>query len=87
MTMLKKGISYGPLIVSKMVFVCKSCNYVEIVNEKDYSPNVEKKCSKCQNIMILESSNTNTINSVKSVKSIDPNFPNTSGDYFPKNSK
>jgi len=61
MAMIKSGFSKGPLIVSKMIFVCKSCDNVEIVEEKDYSPDMEKKCSKCQNPMILESSNTDTV--------------------------
>lgn len=62
MSILKSGVSYSKLIISKMVFACKSCDHVEIVNEKDYSPDIERKCPKCQSVMVLKSSNTDTIN-------------------------
>ena len=59
--MLKSGVSYSKLIVSKMVFACKSCDHVEIVSEKDYYPDIERKCPKCQSVMVIKSSNTDTI--------------------------
>ena len=58
MSLLKKGISIGPLIISNMVFVCKNCNHVDIISDKDYNPNIETKCPKCQSLMILKSTNT-----------------------------
>jgi phage FluMu protein Com len=81
MSMLKSGVSYSKLIVSKMVFACKSCDHVEIISEKDYSPDIERKCPKCQNIMVLKSSNTNTI------KFPIDDVPNMDGDYFDKTTK
>ena len=62
MSLLKSGISYNPVIISKMVFVCDSCGQIDIINEKDYSPNDEKKCSNCQSIMILNSTSTDVGN-------------------------
>lgn len=58
MTLLKSGITFSPLIVSNMVFTCNSCGQIDIVSEEDYSPNTEKKCQKCQTIMVLSSTNT-----------------------------
>jgi hypothetical protein len=61
MSMLKKGFVASPIIISNMVFVCNSCNHVEIISDKDFVPNTDRKCQKCQTIMVLSSTNTNTI--------------------------
>ena len=44
-----------------MIFVCNSCNRVDIVKGKDFIPNEERKCPECQTIMVLKSTNTNNI--------------------------
>lgn len=76
MTLLKSGLTFSPLIISRMVFVCNSCKQVDIISEKDYTPNLEKKCSKCQSIMVLSSTNTDVYDT--------PAKPN---DYFENLSK
>jgi DNA replicative helicase MCM subunit Mcm2 (Cdc46/Mcm family) len=61
MTLLKKGVSFGPMIVSNMVFVCEKCNHVDIVSDKDYVPDMERKCPKCQEKMTLKLTETSTM--------------------------
>ena len=57
MTLLKSGITFSPMIVSKMVYSCNTCNHVDIVSGKDFDPSAERKCPKCESQMILQSTN------------------------------
>lgn len=65
MTLLKSGITYSPMIVSRMVFSCNTCDHVDIVSGQNFDPNTERKCPKCKNIMILQSTNTDVYNPPK----------------------
>lgn len=58
MALLKSGITFSPMIVSNMVFTCNACGQVDIISGQDYSTDTERKCQKCQTIMVLSSTNT-----------------------------
>jgi len=58
MTLLKSGTTFSTAIVSKMVYSCNICNHVDIVSGRNFNPNAERKCPKCQALMILQSTNT-----------------------------
>ena len=72
MALLKTGVSYGPVILSKFIFSCPSCDKIDIISEKDYTLNMQKKCPACQSIMILQSANTETDESENNKQNLNP---------------
>ena len=69
MALLKQGVSYGKVIVSKMVFSCTKCEHIDVITENNYDPSVEVVCSKCNGIMLLSSTS-----SASSANSNDENY-------------
>lgn len=94
MSMIKiSAIPDSKPIISRMVFVCPFCDQVDILDEDDYTPNMEKKCSKCNKPMTLQRAETESSEPKAKIKfkskEVDgyDDKGNTSGDWFDNDKK
>lgn len=57
MSMIKRGTSEVPIIVSSSVYLCHRCGHTEIARDVN---DTTKECPKCKSSMELVSSTTST---------------------------
>ena len=71
-------------MISRMIFVCDHCDQIDIIDENDYTTNMEKKCPKCNKLMTLQSAETSEPKIKFKATPLEGYGENRGGDYFDK---